>query len=117
MFERVVSNIVSPQPVAIASSVLTAELRDNLLMGIAFWLLAGAVAGMIARIIPFARRANWFGEVFVSVVTALLLGLIATAMDFGGWREPDFRAALFVVFGSFAAIGLLRLARRSRPAW
>jgi uncharacterized membrane protein YeaQ/YmgE (transglycosylase-associated protein family) len=78
-------------------------------MGIAFWLLAGAVAGMIARIIPFARRANWFGEIFVSVVTALILGFVATAMDFGGWREADWRAGAFAFFGALAVVAVWRL--------
>jgi hypothetical protein len=89
--------------------VLTAELRDNPLMGIAFWLLSGAIAFLIARIVPLGRGAGRIGEFLVSVCAAGLLGLAATAMDFGGWREPDWRAALFAFFGAFAAAGLWRL--------
>jgi hypothetical protein len=78
-------------------------------MGIAFWLLAGIVAGLIARIVPFARPASWPGEVSVTLSTAALLGVVATALDFGGWREPDWRAALFAFLGALAAAALFRL--------
>jgi len=77
-------------------------------MGIALWLAAGLVSLLLARVVPLARRPSWIGELLVAVVTAVLFGAIATAMDFGGWREPDWRAGLFAVFGSFAAIGALR---------
>jgi hypothetical protein len=89
--------------------MLTAELSDNSLMGIAFWLLSGAIAFVIARIVPFGRGSRRIGEFTVSVCAAALLGLAATAMDFGGWREPDWRAALFAFFGALAAAGLWRL--------
>lgn len=89
--------------------MLTAELRDNPLMGIAFWLFSGAVAFLIARIVPFGRTAAKTGELLVSVCAAVLLGLAATAMDFGGWSESDWRAALFTFFGAFTAAGLWRL--------
>jgi hypothetical protein len=71
-----------------------------------------------ARIIPLSRRRGWIGELTVSVSTALLLGIVATALDFGGWREPDWRAGLFAFLGAFAAIGIFRVAsaRATRDA-
>lgn len=57
------------------------------------------------------RPRGWIGELMVSVVAALALGVAATALDFGGWKEPDWRAGLFVLFGAFAAIGVVRLIR------
>lgn len=95
--------------------MLTAELRDNLLMGIAFWLLSGAVAFLIARIVPFGRGPRRIGEFLVSVCAAVLVGLVATAMDFGGWNEPDWRAALFTFCGAFTAAGLWRLTMLRTP--
>jgi uncharacterized membrane protein SirB2 len=95
--------------------MLTAELRHNRLMGIVLWLTAGAIAFTIARIVPFARRASWFGEIFVTLSAAILLGLAATALDFGGWREPDWRAALFAFLGAFAAAGAFRLTMPGSP--
>jgi uncharacterized membrane protein YeaQ/YmgE (transglycosylase-associated protein family) len=95
--------------------VLTAELRDNPLMGIAFWLLTGVIAGAIARTVPFARPASWLGELSVSIAAAILLGVVATALDFGGWREPDWRAALFCFIGALAAAALFRLTITPTP--
>jgi uncharacterized membrane protein SirB2 len=95
--------------------MLTAELRDNRLMGIVLWLIAGATAFAIARIVPFARSARWFGEILVTLSAAILLGLAATALDFGGWREPDWRAGLFTFLGAFAAAGLFRLTMAANP--
>ena len=88
--------------------MLTAELRDNPLMGIAFWFLSGAIAFAVARIVPVGHGSGKIGELLVSVSAALLLGLVATALDFGGWREPDWRAGLFTFAGAFAAAGLWR---------
>jgi uncharacterized membrane protein SirB2 len=95
--------------------MLTAELRDNPLMGIALWLFSGAIAFTIARIVPFARRASWFGEILVTISAAVLLGVVATALDFAGWREPDWRAGLFVLFGALAAAGVFRLTMATSP--
>ena len=78
-------------------------------MGIAFWLISGAIAFLIARIVPLGRGPAKTGEFLVSVCAALLLGLVATALDFGGWSEPDWRAALFTFFGAFTAAGAWRL--------
>ncbi|HEX8619336.1 MAG TPA: hypothetical protein VF911_17265 [Thermoanaerobaculia bacterium] len=83
-------------------------------MGIVLWVFAGIIAFAVARIVPFARGASWAGEVLVSVSAALLLGAVATALDFGGWREPDWRAGLFVFLGAFGACGLFRLATMRR---
>jgi uncharacterized membrane protein SirB2 len=84
-------------------------------MGIVLWVSAGMIAFGVARIVPFARRASWLGEVFVSVSAAVLLGAVATALDFGGWREPDWRAGVFIFLGAFGACGLFRLVTMRRP--
>lgn len=83
-------------------------------MGITLWLLSGAAAFTIARIVPLGRRPGWLGELTLSAVTALLLGVVATALDFGGWQEPDWRACVFAALGAFAAIGLWRALRANR---
>ena len=48
-------------------------------------------------------------ELAAAIVTALLLGILATALDFGGWNEADWRAGAFCAFGAFAAAGAVRL--------
>ena len=76
-------------------------------MGYTLWLASGALAFGIARIIPLGRR-GWPGELAVALLTAFALGVTATALDFGGWREPDPRAGLLSFFAAFAFLGVLR---------
>jgi hypothetical protein len=83
-------------------------------VGVALWLGCGVLAFLVARIIPPGRRRAWLAELLVALVTSALLGLVATALDFGGWRELDWRAGAFAFLGALAAAGLVRLAT-SRP--
>jgi len=78
-------------------------------MGISLWIACAGVVFFTIRNIRFGRPLGWIGELLAVVIGALILGSIATALDFGGWNELDWRAALFVLFGSFAISGLLRL--------
>ena len=78
-------------------------------MGLAVWFASGLASFLFARIIPSGRDRRWLAELVIAVTTALIFGLIATALDFAGWREPDWRAGLFAFFGAFAATGVFRL--------
>ena len=80
-------------------------------MGIALWSGCALVVFFVVRSVPYARPAGWIGDLFTALIGALAMGLAATALDFGGWKEPDWRAALFVSFGSAAMIGAVRLIR------
>ncbi len=42
-------------------------------------------------------------------MTALILGVVATFFDFGGWNQLDWRAGLFTGLGALAAIGIRRI--------
>ena len=86
-------------------------------MGVGLWIATGLVAWIIARIIPMGRTKPWSAELALAMIAAVLLGLAATAGDFGGWREVDWRAGLFAFFGSFAVLGVFRLVTifRRRP--
>jgi hypothetical protein len=77
-------------------------------MGAALWFATASVAFFTARFIP-ARRQGWGRELAAALGAAVVLGLTATALDFGGWREPDPRVGWFTAYGSWAAIGLVRL--------
>ncbi|MEO6260848.1 MAG: hypothetical protein ABIP63_10875, partial [Thermoanaerobaculia bacterium] len=83
-------------------------------MGIALWIGAGALASLIAWRIRPMRPRWWWLEPALSLAVALLLGTLATALDFGGWSEPDWRAGIFVFAGSFAAIAGSRIIRTTR---
>jgi len=80
-------------------------------MGAAVWIGSALSAFFVARIVPIGRRREFVAELALSVAAALLCGVTATALDFGGWREPEWRAAIFTLFGALAAIGLARAVR------
>lgn len=84
-------------------------------MGTALWVVSSVAAFLLARMLPWERRRHWIGELLVSVIAGLGLGVLATALDFGGWNEPDWRAGLFVFAGALTAIGLFRLTIRATP--
>ena len=75
------------------------------------WILAGAGAAAIARLVRAGRTTGFLIEALVSVIAGVAAGLAATALDFGGWREPDWRAGTFCLLVAIAAIGLFRLVR------
>lgn len=83
-------------------------------MGIVLWLACGGAAFVLARIVPAGRR-GWIAEACAALVVAFACGIAATALDFGGWKELDWRAGVFAFFGAFAATGLTRAARIGRP--
>jgi hypothetical protein len=83
-------------------------------MGIALWITCAAAVFLAIRNIRFGRPAGWVGELLTVTISALILGAIATALDFGGWKELDWRAGLFVLFGCFAVAGIGRLFTRRR---
>ncbi|MFL6247082.1 MAG: hypothetical protein ACJ74H_13710 [Thermoanaerobaculia bacterium] len=82
-------------------------------MGIALWLVSSVAAFFLAKMLPWRRPSRWLGEFLVSVLAGLALGVAATALDFGGWNEPDWRAGLFVFLGALAAAGTFRLTIRA----
>jgi hypothetical protein len=82
-------------------------------MGAALWLGSGALVFLVARFVPLGRGRRWLGELAAALTTAFALGVVATALDFGGWREPDPRAGLFTAFGSAAILGILRVLTHS----
>ena len=70
-------------------------------------MLAGGAAWIIARFVPHVRMPAT--ETVVAFVVANLAGIAATALDFGGWNERDWRAGLFVFFCVAAALAVVRL--------
>lgn len=78
-------------------------------MGVLSWLLSGAAAFTVTRFVPLLRRKKRLFELVTAIILALLGGIGATMMDFGGWREADPRAILFAFLCSLAGCGALRL--------
>ena len=80
-------------------------------MGVALWIAAGGAAFFVAWIAPAGRRLA--AEAITAIVVAAAAGVAATALDFGGWNEPDWRAALFVFCCAAGAIAIVRLIRHA----
>jgi hypothetical protein len=77
-------------------------------VGTLFWLASGLLAFLFARIIPYGREQRWSTELATALAASLALGVLATALDFGGWKELDWRAGLFAFFGALTASGIVR---------
>lgn len=75
------------------------------------WFVSGLAAAAAARLVRFGRPPGRLVEAAIAVSAALLAGLIATAFDFGGWREADWRAGVFSFLIAAACVGGYRLAR------
>lgn len=96
--------------------MLTVEPGHNRsrIVGIALWLGCGLAAFVLARLVPLRRGRAWWGEGLAALFGAGLCGLIATALDFGGTRELDWRAGVFAALGALALAGAARALRKNR---
>jgi hypothetical protein len=94
----------------------TGPARIAPVIGPVLWLAAGLLAWTTARIVPAGRTTRWMGELAAAAIVAMACGIGATALDFGGWREADWRATLFAFLGALAAAGLYRLITLSPSA-
>ena len=101
-----------PLPSPLPRRMHTASATPKIMrpVGLALWLGTGALAFLLARLVPFGRGRRWLGELAAVLLTAFVLGVVATGLDFGGWSEPDPRAGLFTFLGSGAILGILRVA-------
>ena len=80
-------------------------------MGLGMWAAAGVLAFGVARFLRSGGAAGWPIELAVAIASAISFGLVATAFDFGGWRELDWRAGAFALAGAGFVLALLRFAR------
>jgi len=83
-------------------------------VGVASWVVSGIAAFLIARIIPFSRQTYWKTELVTATVAAIGAGVAATILDFGGWRDLDWRSAAFAFCIALALTGVVRAITMSR---
>lgn len=83
-------------------------------MGVALWFLSGVAAFGAARAIPAGRLPGYASEGVAAAGAAMIAGVAATALDFGGWNELDWRALAFTLLCAFAAAGCVRVVRLAR---
>jgi uncharacterized membrane protein SirB2 len=70
--------------------------------------MSGIAAFLIARIIPFSPQTRWKRELVTALLAALIAGVAATILDFGGWQQLDWRSAAFAFCVALAAVGIVR---------
>ncbi|HEY2325413.1 MAG TPA: hypothetical protein VGJ82_21325 [Thermoanaerobaculia bacterium] len=85
-------------------------------MGVASWVVSGIAAFLIARIIPFSPQTHWKTELVTALIAALGAGVAATILDFGGWRDLDWRSAAFAFCVALAVAGIVRAVTSARGA-
>ena len=78
------------------------------------WALSALSVFLVARIVPPGRSKNYLIELLVVIVAGAAFGFAATALDFGGWRDTDWRAVVFVLLGTAAATGAQRAVHLAR---
>jgi uncharacterized membrane protein YeaQ/YmgE (transglycosylase-associated protein family) len=84
-------------------------------MGIASWLLAGLLVGLVApRVRAGGAPGGCFGNAVLGVVGALLGGALATYLRFGGLLSFDWRSLVTACLAALLAVLLGRLLRRPR---
>ncbi|MEM8961630.1 MAG: GlsB/YeaQ/YmgE family stress response membrane protein [Acidobacteriota bacterium] len=75
------------------------------------WLVMGLAAGISARFFMPGPRLPWWATLAVGLLGAILGGLLATLLGFGGFAGYDWRSLVTATLGAMLLLLLLRLAR------
>lgn len=79
------------------------------LLGLATWLLAGLAAGLLARaFLPGEPRLSWVVALVTGVLGALLGGVVATVLGFGGLGAYDGRSLVTAALAATLSLLVLR---------
>lgn len=76
------------------------------------WLILGALAGYLARIILGRNAAAWWQDVLVGALGAVIGGYIAVALGLGAVTGFNLYSLLVAVFGAIVLLLLLDIIRR-----
>lgn len=81
-------------------------------MNLIIWLILGALAGFIARLILGQDMGVWWINVLVGAFGAVIGGYIAVALGLGPVTGLNLYSLLIAVFGAVLLLLLLRFIRR-----
>ena len=76
------------------------------------WLILGALAGYLARVILGRNAAAWWQDVLVGALGAVIGGYIAVALGLGAITGFNLYSLLVAVFGAVVLLLLLDIIRR-----
>jgi len=78
------------------------------------WLVAGLPVGIVVRLLPPWRGRSWGTTLLLAVAGAILGGLLATALGFGGLAGLDPRSAAIAALAALLALLVDNLVRTRR---
>jgi len=83
------------------------------LMGLGSWILMGLLAGVLAKfLLPGKDPGGCVMTVAIGIAGALLGGLLATYLGFGGLSGFDVRSFVIATLGAIVLLLLLRLLKK-----
>ena len=85
------------------------------MMGLISWIVMGLLAGALARFLtPGDDRMGCFATILVGIVGAVLGGVLATLLGFGGFRGFDLYSLIVATLGAVVLLLVVRLFRSPR---
>ena len=76
------------------------------------WLILGAIAGFLARVILGRSAVAWWQDVIIGALGAVIGGYIAVALGLGAVTGLNLYSLLVAVFGAIVLLLLLDIVRR-----
>lgn len=85
---------------------------DFEMMGLISWILMGLLAGALARFLtPGEDRMGCFFTILTGVVGAVVGGVVATFLGFGGFRGFDLYSLIVATLGAVVFLLIVKLFR------
>jgi len=85
---------------------------DFEMMGLISWILMGLLAGALARFLtPGDDRMGCFFTILTGVVGAVVGGVVATLLGFGGFRGFDLYSLIVATLGAVVFLLIVKLFR------
>lgn len=81
-------------------------------MNLILWLVMGALAGYLARIILGYATGRWWLDIITGVLGAVVGGYIATALGFGAVTGFNLPSLLIAILGACLLLVVIRFLRR-----
>jgi uncharacterized membrane protein YeaQ/YmgE (transglycosylase-associated protein family) len=82
------------------------------MMGLISWMLMGLFAGALARFLtPGDDRMGCFFTILTGVVGAVVGGVVATLLGFGGFRGFDLYSLIVATLGAVVFLFIVKLFR------
>ena len=81
-------------------------------MNLILWLVMGALAGYLARVILGYATGRWWLDIITGVLGAVVGGSIATALGLGAITGFNLYSLLVAIAGACLLLVLIRLLRR-----